>query len=175
MKPIALPEYAAINRTLPNGMHPYLHVFPRAAESPGLKRITKDPKAQKQLLDGALINIADMRGYAYVDVNTPCIVLSTSYYKHGSSVDLYMDLLHELTHIRQHHEGKDLWDERYAYVDRITEIEGYAVAVEEGRRLGMGDDDVVKHLSNPWMTAEDVHRLVVHIQDFLSGKAPKVS
>ena len=28
----------------------------------------------------------------------------------------------------------DLWDERFAYVDRITEIEGYAVAVEEGRR-----------------------------------------
>lgn len=106
----------------------------------------------------------------------PCIVLAEDYYRAGSDVDLYMDMLHELTHIRQHHEGLDLWDERYAYVDRPTEIEGYAVAVEEGRRLGMDDEDIIEHLTNPWMDAEDVQRLLRHTQEFLArrGGVPPV-
>lgn len=170
MSRIALPEYAHLNRDLPAGMHPYLDIFPGALRCPAMKRITPDVDAQKALLKNARINLQSMRGYAFVDVDAPAIVLATSYYQHGSAIDLYMDLLHELTHLRQHDEGMDLWDERYSYVDRITEIEGYAVAVEEGRRLGMTGAEVVKHLSNPWMTSEDVQRLVRHIDGFLANK-----
>lgn len=167
---IALPPFAALNRTLGAGLHPYLDVFPRAAESPGVARIEPDPVRRDRLLREATVAIARGAGYAYVDVEVPCIVLGEEYYRTGKELDLYLDMLHELTHIRQHHEGKDLWDERYAYVDRPTEIEGYAVAVEEGRRLGMNDEEVVEHLSNPWMTAEDVRRLVQHVQDFLAAR-----
>jgi hypothetical protein len=34
-------------------------------------------------------------------------------------------------------------------VDRPTEIEGYAVAIEEGRRLGMSSEDISDHLATP--------------------------
>jgi hypothetical protein len=173
MKPIRPPEYGLLNRALPAGLHPYLRVLPGAARSPGLARIQPDPARRAELLEDALVFIKPGGGFAYVDVETPCIVLAEDYYRTGSDLDLYMDMLHELTHIRQHHEGRDLWDERYEYGDRPTEIEGYAVAVEEGRRLGMTDPDVVEHLTNPWMDEEDVLRLLRHTQEFLA-KAPPI-
>jgi hypothetical protein len=163
-----LPAFAHVNRSLPAGLHPYLSLLPQVAESPAMQRITVSEQAANELLRDARVMIAPGRGYAYVDVGTPCIVLSEWYYRSGSGLDLYMDLLHELTHIRQHHEGMDLWDERFAYVDRITEIEGYAVAVEEGRRLGMSESAIIRHLSNPWMSHADVLRLVGSIDTFLA-------
>lgn len=171
MKRHAVPDFGLLDRKLAAGLHPYLRVLPGAAESPGLRRIEPDPAKRQRLLEEALVFIKPGGGFAYVDVETPCIVLAEEYYRTGKDIDLYMDMLHELTHIRQHHEGRDLWDERFAYVDRPTEIEGYAVAVEEGRRLGMDDEDVIDHLTNPWMDEEDVHRLLRHTQDFLA-KAP---
>ena len=170
MRKHPLPDFARLDRALGAGTYPYLRIFPGAARSPGLARIERDPRKQERLLADALVQIKPGAGFAYVDVEVPCIVLAEEYYRTGSDIDLYLDMLHELAHIRQHHEGRDLWDERYAYVDRPTEIEGYAVAVEEGRRLGMDDDEVVEHLSNPWMDKEDVMRLTQHIQDFLAGK-----
>lgn len=172
MKAHAVPSFGLLDRKLPSGLHPYTRVLPGAAQSPGLARISPDAAMRARLLKEALVYIKPGGGFAYVDVETPCIVLAEEYYRTGADIDLYMDMLHELTHIRQHYEGLDLWDERYAYVDRPTEIEGYAVAVEEGRRLGMDDDDVVEHLTNPWMDDEDVQRLLTHTQDFLAKAGP---
>ncbi len=165
-----LPNFARLDRSLPAGLHPYLALLPRAAESPALRRIETAAFPAGRLLESARVLIQPGEGYAFVDVEWPAIVLFESYYRRGSALDLYLDLLHELTHIRQLQEGHDLWDERFEYVDRITEIEGYAVAVEEGRRLGMTDEHVIRHLSNPWMTPEDVRRLDEHIVKFLAAR-----
>jgi hypothetical protein len=170
---VKLPPFAMVDRRLEAGMHPYVDVLPGAAESPGVARIEPDPHRRADLLRHARLRIHPGAGFAYVDVEAPCIVFAEDYYRTGSDLDLYLDMLHELTHIRQHHDGKDLWDERYAYVDRPTEIEGYAVAVEEGRRLGMSDEDVVEHLTNPWMTKEDVDRLVTHVQTLIASWAKR--
>lgn len=170
MKHAPVPAFGLLRRDLPAGLHPYLDVLPGAALSPGLVRIEPDPALRRRLLETALLRIQPGPGFAYVDVETPCIVLAQEYYATGTDLDLYLDMLHELTHIRQHRDGLDLWDERHAYVDRPTEIEGYAVAVEEGRRLGMRDDDVLAHLSNPWMDAEDVRRLAEHVRAFLDAR-----
>jgi len=145
-----------------------VEVLPGISKSPALARIAADRTARTRLLGRARVQIRDGRGYAFVDVDLPCIVLSGWYYREGADQDLYLDLLHELTHLRQLEEGLDLWDERFDYVERPTEIEGYAVAIEEGRRLGMGDDEVVRHLSNPWMTASDVRRLLGYVDTFLT-------
>lgn len=165
-----LPPFAHLKRDLPAGLHPYLRIFPGAWESPALARIEPDAAKRRKLLDEALVSIKPGPGFAYVDVEMPCIVLAEEYYRTGSDMDLYMDMLHELAHIRQHRDGLDLWDERFAYVDRPTEIEGYAVAVEEGRRLGLTDEEVIAHLSNPWMDEEDVTRLLGHTQKWIARR-----
>lgn len=164
-----LPDYARVDRSLVPGDHCYLALLPGAARSPALGRVARDEGLRTRLLERAKVQIRGGRGYAFVDVETPCIVVSEWYYGSGSDLDLYLDLLHELTHLRQLEEGFDLWDERFEYVDRPTEVEAYAVAIEEGRRLGMNDEDVFAHLSNPWMKDPDVHKLIGHIDTFLGG------
>ncbi len=163
-----LPAFARVVRALPPGRHALRELLPGAAASPGLVRVAADPAARRHLVARAGVEVRGRRGYLFVDVEAPCIVLSERYLRDGDELDLYLDLLHELTHLRQLEDGLDLWDDRFPYVDRPTEVEGYAVAVEEGRRLGMSEREVRRHLSNPWMSAADVRRLLAHVDAFLA-------
>ncbi|HEY3450757.1 MAG TPA: hypothetical protein VGK67_30650 [Myxococcales bacterium] len=158
-----------MERTLKAGDRRFLDLLPGVARSPALARIAPDRERRKRLLEEARVLICGHRGYAFVDVEAPAIVLSEWYWRTGEPLDLYLDLLHELTHLRQREEGFDLWDERFSYVDRPTEVEAYAVAVEEGRRLGMTEEDVLGHLTNPWMSQAEVRRLLRHVDAFLGG------
>jgi len=164
----SLPLYAAVNRSVGLGTRAYLELLPGAAQSPALRRISGDETVRATLLREAKVQVLPIPGYAFINVRKPAIVLSWFYLKRGRARDLYLDLLHELTHLRQLSEGADLWDKRFEYVDRPTEIEGYAVAVEEGLRLGMNEDEVFAHLHNPWMSAASAARLRKHVDAFLA-------
>ena len=168
MRKIELPDYAIVVRTLERGLHPYRLLLPRIQESPAVRRIESPATPIGPLLDGARVQIRSREGFCYVDVKIPAIVLSEEYYVRANPVDLYLDLIHELTHLRPLAEGENIWDHSLDYVDRPTEIEGYAVAVAEGIRLGMDEDEVLRHLSNPWMSDAEVARLRANIDQFLN-------
>jgi hypothetical protein len=165
---IRLPEYARVVRTLVCGEHPFVALLPMVEKSPATRRIESQAVKLGSLLGTARVRIEPGKGYVWIDDALPAIVLVERYYRQGSPLDLYLDLIHELTHLRQLAERQDVWDERFPYVDRPTEIEGYAVAIEEGLRLGMTEEDIASHLSNPWMTGDDVRRLRTNIERFLS-------
>jgi hypothetical protein len=167
---IELPEYAFVNRTLSCGMHPYRLLLPRLEESPVARRIETATTSLRPLMDSARVKITPREGYCYVEIKIPAIILAEDYYQQANPLDLYLDLAHELTHLRQLAEGKNLWDHSLHYVDRPTEIEGYAVAVEEGMRLGLTEAEVIRHLSNPWLSNAEVARLRKNIERFLADK-----
>ena len=164
---IELPKYAHVVRSLSCGMHPYRQLVPRLEESPVARRIGSAATPLGTLMDGARVHIKTGEGYCFVDIKAPAIILFHEYYLKANALDLYLDMAHELTHLRQFAEGKDLWDHSLHYVDRPTEIEGYAVAVEEGLRLGMTEAQVMQHLSNPWLNESEVARLRKNIAQFL--------
>ncbi len=166
---MVLPEYARVVRTLPLGEHEYRALLPRLRESPASLRIESPATPLESLLDNARVRIEQRKGYVWVDDDVPAIILVEDYYKRGRALDLYLDLIHELTHLRQLAEGRNLWDETRPYVERTTEIEAYAVAVEEGFRLGMTEPQIIRHLSNPWMTENDVRGLRENIRQFLGS------
>lgn len=166
---IELPDYAHVDRSLGCGLHPYRKLLPRLEESPVARRIETPSMPLGPLMDAARVRIKQGESFCFVDIHEPAIILFEHYYRDGSPLDLYLDLAHELTHLRQHEEGKDLWDRDLHYVDRPTEIEGYAVAVEEGLRLGMTEAHIMKHLSNPWLSRAEVARLRRNIDHFLSN------
>jgi hypothetical protein len=168
---IELPEYAQVVRTLDCGMHPYRDLLPRLEESPVARRIESPVTPLRPLLDEAQVWIKTGEGYCYVDIKVPAIVLFLEYYQKANPLDLYLDMAHELTHLRQHAEGKNIWDHSLHYVDRPTEIEGYAVAVEEGLRLGMTEAHIMQHLSNPWLNESEVVRLRKNVERFLADGA----
>jgi hypothetical protein len=145
-----LPAYARVVRSLPPGEYPLSALLPDIAESPALMQIEPDDADRNRLLERARVLVCGPKGFAFVDVEGQRIVLSQKYYATGDDLDLYLDLLHELTHLRQLAQGFDLWGDRYEYVDRPTEVEAYAVAVLEGRRLGMLEGEIRMHLKNPW-------------------------
>ncbi len=96
----------------------------------------------------------------HVDNEDGTVLISGSYLREGPGDHLYLDILHELVHVRQQREGKDLYDRRLGYVDRPTEIEAYVVAVAEARRLGWDDGRIAEYLTVDWVRPADHRRLL---------------
>ncbi len=107
------------------------------------------------------VAVYDGMGYAWIDNERGRLrlMINRQYLQKGRKIDIYLDVIHELTHIRQHMKGIDLWDERYRYVDRPTEIEAYGNAVTEARRLGMPLKEIKRYLRVPYIPKENFERL----------------
>ena len=87
------------------------------------------------------------------------LVVSSHYFNKGDRVDKYLDIIHELVHIRQFMDGKELFDDAHSYVERPTEIEAYQYVVDEARKLGLSDDRICNYLKTEWISDEDLKRL----------------
>jgi hypothetical protein len=87
------------------------------------------------------------------------LMVSAYYLNHGDKVDIYLDVIHELVHVRQFMQGKELFDIHYSYTERPTEVEAYRYAVEEARRIGLSDERICQYLKTEWMSDQDLKRL----------------
>lgn len=56
-------------------------------------------------------------------------------------------------------EGKELFDDRFSYVERPTELEAYRFAVEEAKRIGLSDERICRYLKTEWMSDKEMARL----------------
>jgi hypothetical protein len=99
------------------------------------------------------------RGYMGVSNEDGHLYVSVPYIRNGDERDIYLDIIHELTHVKQHLDGKELFDDRFEYVERPTELEAFRNAVTEGRRLGMTDIELLEYLKTEWMSGEDLKKL----------------
>jgi hypothetical protein len=102
-------------------------------------------------------------GYMGVSDEDGHMFVSANYLKQGDARSIYLDVVHELVHVRQFREGKALFDESYEYVDRPTELEAYKHAVKEARRLGMSDDEIFDYLKVTWLNDQEVRRLAENL------------
>lgn len=91
------------------------------------------------------------------------LMVSTYYLRTGSPRDIYLDIIHELVHVRQFREGKELFEDGYEYPELPTEIEAYKTCIAEGRRLGMNDRELFEYLKVFWMSDKEVRRLARHV------------
>ena len=55
--------------------------------------------------------------------------------------------------------GKPLWDRRYTYVDRPTEVEAYQVAVDRAKELGIPEREICDYLRVEWVSRQEHERL----------------
>ena len=102
-------------------------------------------------------------GYMGVSDEDGHLVVSTHYLRTGNRRDIYLDVVHELVHVRQFREGKELFPEGFNYPDAPTEIEAYKVCIAEGRRLGMTDRDLFRYLQVEWMDESDLRKLARNV------------
>ncbi len=99
------------------------------------------------------------RGYMGVSDDDGHLVVNTHHLKNSDYKILYLDVVHELIHVKQFIDGKNLFDEDYEYVDRPTEIEAYQITVDEAKKIGMNDQEIFDYLQVDWIDDESHKRL----------------
>ena len=112
-----------------------------------------------EVLHSLRVEFTSGRGYMGVNDEDGHIRINANYLNNGELADLYLDIIHELTHVKQYMEGKKLFDDHYRYVDRPTELEAFQNAVNEARRLGLTEKEIAEYLRTERMTDEEIDAL----------------
>lgn len=108
-------------------------------------------------------------GYMGVNDDDGHLMVNKRYLSTGRKEDIYLDVIHELCHVKQHMKGRELFDPRYDYVDRPTEIEAYRYAVQEAKRLGLSAAEIRIYLKTEMMSNQAVDRLIKNMGINLEG------
>ena len=104
--------------------------------------------------------------YIWVSDEDGHLIANANYLKHGETRAIYLDLIHELVHVKQFRDGREISlriGKRFEYVDRPTELEAYRHTIKEARRLGMGDEDIADYLKVTWLDDDELRRLARHL------------
>jgi len=147
-----------MNRDVKVTLHRFTDYF-KGFEKIGAVREIFGEETEKVLNNLKVEFYSSRRGYMGVSDQDGHILISAHYLKNGDERDLYLDIIHELVHVKQFLEGKELFENRWEYVDRPTEVEAYRHAVKEARRLGMTDKEIHRYLKTEWMSEDDLKRL----------------
>lgn len=148
----------SINRDASGKPQRFLDVFVGFDDVTAIKKIFG--KKTDGLLDNLQVKISDKPWFMWIDDKKGRVMIGKRYLRNGDKLHLYLDAVHELVHIRQWYEGKELWDKRYDYVDRPTEIEAYKTCVAEAKRLGLTKKEIASYLYMKWLTNEQFKRLL---------------
>ena len=148
-----------VNRNLGEGLYDITKVFSGLDDLKILQKIYGNKESLASVLGKVKVKVIDSEYYMYVDDTDGCIVVGLNHLAKADERTLYLDIIHELVHVKQFMDGKDIYDERYSYVDRQTEIEAYQVVVDEARKLGMNDDEIMEYLTVEWVSEDGLKRL----------------
>ena len=140
------------------GYHSFQDVF-KGFERVSAVRSILGPRTDRIIAE-LTVDVQVTGSYLYIDDNTGRIVVDRDYLRGASLVHLYLDVVHELVHIRQLDDGLDLFDDRYSYVDRPTELEAYREAVEEARKIGLTEREIADYLRVEWIGEDDFRRFL---------------
>jgi hypothetical protein len=102
-------------------------------------------------------------GYMGVSDSDGHLMVNKSYLSTGSKQDIYLDVIHELCHVKQYFEGKELFDPHYDYVDRPTEIEAYRYSVQEAKRIGLSAKEIREYLQTEMISTQALERLITNM------------
>lgn len=99
-------------------------------------------------------------GYMGVSDEDGHLLISAHHLRTADPIVLYLDIFHELHHVKQFQEGKELFNMEFEYVDNPVEVEAYKATVVEAKRIGLSDEVIKDYLKIEWITEEQHARLV---------------
>jgi hypothetical protein len=138
-------------------VYPFTDYFKGLEKSKAVRKIFGEKT--EEVLRNLKVEFTWIRSYMWTSNTDGHLTISSYYMNNGDRIDIYLDLIHELVHVKQFMEGKELFDTRYDYIDRPTEIEAYRHAVEEAKNLGLSDARICQYLKTEWMSDDDLKRL----------------
>jgi hypothetical protein len=125
------------------------------------------PETHK-VLAGLQVEFLNVRSdYIWISDKDGHLIANGNYLKQGEMRAIYLDLIHELVHVKQFRDGREIsirLGKRFEYVDRPTELEAYRHTMKEARRLGMSDTEIFDYLKVSWLDDEEVKRLAKHLK-----------
>lgn len=145
-----------------------IHLYPFTDFFKGFERVaavreTFGERTEEVLRELKVEFYSSRWGYMGVNDEDGHLMVSAHYLRTGSERDIYLDIIHELVHVRQFMEGKKLFEDGIEYVDLPTEIEAYRHAIKEARRLGMSDAEILEYLRVAWMSEDEVRKLARNV------------
>ncbi len=175
-EPSAPPGFR-VSRDTPPGRHPLLAVFPDLDRLSLAGRLEPDPARRSKLFDDTCVEVVEDDLWMYVAPhevpnrsragwkpvvapNSDCIVVGLAHLKESPALMLFMDIFHELCHVKQRQGGADLWPPGVSYVRRWTEVEAYRLVVDEARALGAPDEFLREYLKVEWISAAEHRELL---------------
>jgi len=161
LREFTIPEVQIPTR-VPIALHDFTEFFKGFEEIPAVRSIFGVETGK--VLKGLKVEFFSSKfGYMGVSDEDGHLIVSAYYLREGELVSKYLDVVHELVHVRQFMEGKPLFDENYEYYNRPTELEAYKLAIAEGRRLGMSDKELFDYLKVDWMDEDEVRKLAKNL------------
>ena len=157
----SLPD-VQIPKEVPIAMHSFTDFFKGFEKLPAVKSIFGD-ETEKVLRELRVEFFSSKFGYMGVSDEDGHLIVSAYYLREGENVSKYLDVIHELVHVKQFRDGKPLFDDTFEYHDRPTELEAYKLAVTEARKLGMSDKELFDYLKVDWMNEDEVRKLAKNL------------
>jgi hypothetical protein len=172
------PAGFTVNRSLGPGRYKLLEVFPGLDTLPAFIAVTEKDPGKLDAVLGTLVEVVKDDVWMYIaprvqpkihgrdqwhpvlSGDLDIVVVGHGHLTESSPILLYMDILHELCHVTQRHKGIELWDPKYEYVDRPTELEAYQFVIDEAKRLGATKPFLKEYLKVEWVSEEDYQRLL---------------
>ncbi len=108
-------------------------------------------------------------GYMSTSDRDGHLLISTHHLDNSDFRTVYLDVVHELCHVKQFLDGRTLYDDNFAYVDSPVEVEAYRTTVEEARRIGMSEKEIAEYLRVEW-TSEEEHRRLLSTLGVISAE-----
>lgn len=148
-----------INREIKPGIYTLSDIFDGLKQVTILMEIFKTKKELDDIFSKTNVIVEKNDHYMFVKNDDASIVIGLGHLQKSETQILYLDIVHELVHVKQQRCGLDLYDKSHSYVDRPTEIEAYEIAVREAKRLGMNNEEILDYLHVEWITPEEHKRL----------------
>lgn len=175
------PAAFRVARELPLGRHPILEAFPGIDALDAAGRLVADAGARTKLFHETEVELVSDDAWMYIapwevpreargrwqPVLTPrgrdCVVVGEEHLRESPLLILFLDIFHELCHVLQRQGGRELWDRRYSYVERPTEVEAYQFVVDEARRLHVADAILRDYLKVEWIDDDELGQLLAKL------------
>ena len=147
-----------IERDAPSKLYPFTRFFRGFEQVPTVRRLFGAGAARA--LRSLRVEFFSARfGYMGTSDIDGHLLVSSRHLRDSDFRTLYLDIVHELCHVKQFRSGRPLFYPKLSYVDAPSEIEAYRLTIDEGRRIGMTDRQLVEYLKVEWITPAEHRRL----------------
>ncbi len=151
-----------IDRDVKINLYPFTDYFRGFEKVPGIIALFGDET--EEILKRLKVEFYSSKfGYMGVSDVDGHIMISSFHLKTADLAILYLDVFHELHHVKQFIDGKKIYLLEFEYVDSQVEIEAYLHTIQEARRIGFTDDQIREYLKIEWISDEQYERLLKHI------------